>query len=132
MRVNHESLLTLKMIASKRERLNRVYKGPDFPEGYFRRSPCNCGVRGVKITRLHFGGRPYIRGWASHFNALLFRTDCIIRCEGGFKVNLQRLPAQIPKYCPHLPLTFPSCTCTLVKGIVCLTPFGKELFGHSR
>ena len=32
MRVNHESLLTLKMIASKRERLNRVYKGPDFPD----------------------------------------------------------------------------------------------------
>ena len=47
MRVNHESLLTLKMIASKRERLNRVYKGPDFPEGYFRRSPCNCGVSSV-------------------------------------------------------------------------------------
>ena len=32
MRVNHESLLTLKMIASKRERLNRVYKGLDFPD----------------------------------------------------------------------------------------------------
>ena len=29
----------------------------------------------------------------------------IVRWVGGFKVNLQRLPAQIPKYyCPHLPL----------------------------
>ena len=36
-----------------------------------------------------------------------------IRCEGGFKVDPQRLPAQIPEYCPHLPLTIPSCTRTL-------------------
>ena len=69
MRVNHESLLTLKMIASKRERLNRVYKGPDFPDEVKKkfRSPCNCGVSG--------------RAESNHAKLYICRCSCIVEVK---------------------------------------------------
>ena len=68
MRVNHESLLTLKMIASKRERLNRVYKGLDFPDEVKKNSghPAMRGGRGAE---------------SNHAKLYICRCSCIVEVK---------------------------------------------------
>jgi len=70
----------MKVSAQKAEIVKLKVDGLCFDSIIFytvRLEPAHRGPR--KKNKVHIGGRPYIRGWASHFNALLFRTFVILK-----------------------------------------------------